>query len=142
MMHDGTLLLAADARAQAALRAERASAAFVTLDFVLPLGAAATADGSPPPTHIKDAMFVSLKRSCRERWLEDGWALYMQPLVFALVVETTDFPPSSRFLETPRRLLIAPQGKPSDTRAAPYTLAELPRILAELDLAVELAGLR
>jgi len=142
MLHDGTLLLAGDARAQARMRQEHVGTALVTLDFVLPLGAAATAEDAAPPTHITEAMFVSLKRSCRERWLEDAWTLYMQPLAFALVVETLDFPLSGRFKETATRLLIAPRGKATDTRAAPHTLAELPQILAHLDAAVDLLRLQ
>lgn len=80
------------------------------IDFVI-------ADEYKIGDHINNYVVVSVKKSCRERWLQDEWTFTNKPKKYILFTLSNDYPdPVSRFRECQSRLIITLKPKKRDKR--------------------------
>lgn len=57
--------------------------------------------------HISNYVVLSVKKSCRERWLQDEWTFTNKPKKYILFTLSNDYPdPISRFYECQNRMII------------------------------------
>lgn len=67
--------------------------------------------------HIREFVVLSVKKSCRERWLQDEWTFTNEPKKYILFTLSNDYPdPVLRFRESKKRLIITLQSKKHDRR--------------------------
>ena len=68
-------------------------------------------------SNISNFKVLSCKTTCRERWTQDsGWSMNNPPRKYILVTLTSDYPPSSRFVESDQRKILTCVPKSKDDR--------------------------
>lgn len=68
-------------------------------------------------THISNYIVLSVKKSCRERWLQDEWTFTNKPKKYILFTLSNDYPdPVFKFRECRSRLIITLKQKKKDKR--------------------------
>jgi DNA (cytosine-5)-methyltransferase 1 len=66
---------------------------------------------------ITDYIVISCKKTCRERWKQDGWTLIHQPKLFILATNSDDYPsPIDKFGESEIRKIATRKPKKNDIR--------------------------
>lgn len=65
---------------------------------------------------ITEFVLLSCKTTCRERWRQDDWTLTFPPLKYILITTSDDYPLSSRFQESEKRMIITSHHKLIDNR--------------------------
>ena len=96
----------------------------VWIDFVLQGGM----EESPglEGTHISSCIVLSVKKSCRERWLQDEWTFTHKPKKYILFTLSEDYPhPVSKFREDASRKIITQKPKKNDIRQYKLTPDDL-----------------
>lgn len=67
--------------------------------------------------HVSNYVVVSVKKSCRERWLQDEWTFTHKPKKYILFTLSNDYPdPILKFRECQNRLIITLNPKTRDYR--------------------------
>ena len=66
--------------------------------------------------NITEFVLLSCKTTCRERWRQDDWTLMSPPARYILITTSDDYPLSSRFQESEKRMIITTQSKRNDDR--------------------------
>lgn len=67
--------------------------------------------------HISNYIVLSVKKSCRERWLQDAWTFKYPPKKYLLFTLSNDYPdPILKFLEDETRKIITANPKSKDKR--------------------------
>jgi hypothetical protein len=80
--------------------------------------------------HISNFVIMSVKKSCRERWMQDEWTMTNKPKKYILFTLSNDYPdPVSRFYECKSRLIITLNPKTKDIRRYKLTPDDLLSIL-------------
>lgn len=68
-------------------------------------------------THVSGYTIVSVKKSCRERWLQDEWTFAHPPKKYILFTLSDDYPdPLYKFCENEQRKIITHKPKRRDRR--------------------------
>lgn len=65
---------------------------------------------------ITEYIVISCKKSCRERWKQDGWNSEFPPRLFILLTATSDYPKSKQYNESETRKIITCSPKRDDDR--------------------------
>jgi len=66
--------------------------------------------------NIQDFKVISCKTTCRERWTQDNWTREFPPTLYLLLTISSDYPPSTRFIENENRKIISSKPKKKDDR--------------------------
>jgi hypothetical protein len=75
--------------------------------------------------HISDNVVISCKKSCRERWKQDGWSIIHKPQKYLLVTVSNDYPSSDKFSESVSRKIITCKPKKKDNRTFKLSFTDL-----------------
>lgn len=68
-------------------------------------------------SHISNYVVVSVKKTCRERWLQDDWTFRHRPKKYILFTLSNDYPdPIFKFFESDDRKIITSCPKKRDRR--------------------------
>lgn len=77
-------------------------------------------------TNIYRYIVISCKKSCRERWKQDGWFVSRHPKLFMLANEGSDYPACKNFEESKIRKIATENPKTPDSRKFKLSLLDIP----------------